>query len=1157
MVRKNLLKSLSVVMACMMAVMTVACGKNTVVEDAYAATNEVVETKEEQSLEEALLASGYTGSGETAGKVETVYVTANASGAVNDVIVSEWLKNVSADTELSDKTELKDIVNVKGNESFTQNSDGTLTWNADGSDIYYQGTTDKELPVDMKITYTLDGKEISPEELAGKSGKVTIRFEYDNKAKQTVNVDGKDIEVYTPFAMVSGMMLDAGKFANVEVSNGKVISDGGNYIVMGVALPGLKESLDISDEKWEELEGDEDLDSKLSNYFEISAFTSDFELGMTITMASSDILSDFGLTDITGSDKISDLKDDMNKLSDGSTKLVDGSQELKDGTTKLRDGSQELYDGTGKLYDGTKELYDGTTKLYDGTNQLSSGANELYNGTSQLSSGANELHSGTSQLSSGANELYNGTSQLSSGANELHTGTSKLSSGTQTLAAGAGKLSQGTKSLYDGVVSYTDGAAKVDQGAGQLAEGSKALKDGSAKLSTGLSDAKTGSEKLAAGAGQLYTGVQKLGAMTGAVEELLSTKSNLEYAKGYLTTPGTSCPEALVPLLNQMSNGKITSAEQADVIKNAGLEALASQNSVAVSSDVANAELETGAEGGELTNPSHDGQDAGAGENGGNTDAVVNGESVGNVGSGNVENVGTGVVGNSENGTGSENAGLGEGENAGNGENSGAGKIDGNGENLGASDNGGNSSYNLPEGAVVFESQEAYEAAIAQAVQEALANEVAARVAQELPEAVKKALQSEEAQKLLLESPELLESILGSEELMEKVMSNPELLKDILESEDLISKILSSPEIMSKIMESEEMLSKIVDSEEVIEKLLAVPEVQDKLFSSPAVQAAIKEKMAPIVAEKVSLVSTYTAVLGAVGGSLGAVDKVLSGLGIAVTADEAAAGVTIQQKAEAFSTQINMLVQGVGSLKNGADALDAGLLQLSQGATALDSGVSQLSTGASTLAAGTGALVANNDKLTNGAKELNDGAGQLYSGVNELKSGAEQLDAGAAKLAGGAGQVNEGAGKLASGAGQVNEGAGKLANGAGQVNEGAGKLSSGAGELNNGARDLNSGADKLNNGAKDLKDGAGKLTDGIVQLDDGVVELLDGVRKLDKEGIKKLYEAFDGDLTDFANKLTAIQEAGASYTSFAGTNDNENSNVKFIIKTAGVKAQDI
>ena len=1101
MVRKNLLKSLSVVMACMMAVMTVACGKNTVVEDAYAATNEVVETKEEQSLEEALLASGYTGSGETAGKVETVYVTANASGAVNDVIVSEWLKNVSADTELSDKTELKDIVNVKGNESFTQNSDGTLTWNADGSDIYYQGTTDKELPVDMKITYTLDGKEISPEELAGKSGKVTIRFEYDNKAKQTVNVDGKDIEVYTPFAMVSGMMLDAGKFANVEVSNGKVISDGGNYIVMGVALPGLKESLDISDEKWEELEGDEDLDSKLSNYFEISAFTSDFELGMTITMASSDILSDFGLTDITGSDKISDLKDDMNKLSDGSTKLVDGSQELKDGTTKLRDGSQELYDGTGKLYDGTKELYDGTTKLYDGT----------------------------SQLSSGANELYNGTSQLSSGANELHTGTSKLSSGTQTLAAGAGKLSQGTKSLYDGVVSYTDGAAKVDQGAGQLAEGSKALKDGSAKLSTGLSDAKTGSEKLAAGAGQLYTGVQKLGAMTGAVEELLSTKSNLEYAKGYLTTPGTSCPEALVPLLNQMSNGKITSAEQADVIKNAGLEALASQNSVAVSSDVANAELETGAEGGELTNPSHDGQDAGAGENGGNTDAVVNGESVGNVGSGNGENVGTGVVGNSENGTGSENAGLGEGENAGNGENSGAGEIDGNGENLGASDNGGNSSYNLPEGAVVFESQEAYEAAIAQAVQEALANEVAARVAQELPEAVKKALQSEEAQKLLLESPELLESILGSEELMEKVMSNPELLKDILESEDLISKILSSPEIMSKIMESEEMLSKIVDSEEVIEKLLAVPEVQDKLFSSPAVQAAIKEKMAPIVAEKVSLVSTYTAVLGAVGGSLGAVDKVLSGLGIAVTADEAAAGVTIQQKAEAFSTQINMLVQGVGSLKNGADALDAGLLQLSQGATALDSGVSQLSTGASTLAAGTGALVANNDKLTNGAKELNDGAGQLYSGVNELKSGAEQLDAGAAKLAGGAGQVNEG----------------------------AGKLSSGAGELNNGARDLNSGADKLNNGAKDLKDGAGKLTDGIVQLDDGVVELLDGVRKLDKEGIKKLYEAFDGDLTDFANKLTAIQEAGASYTSFAGTNDNENSNVKFIIKTAGVKAQDI
>ena len=189
MIKKNLLRSISVIMACMMAVMTVACGSNTV---ATEDTASAVETRQEQQLEKSIVAGAQAaGSLGEAGKVETVYVTADASGSVNDVIVSEWLKNATASSELTDTTELKDIVNVKGDESFTENGDGTVTWNADGSDIYYQGTTDKELPVDMKITYTLDGKEISPADLAGKSGKVTIRFEYENKAKQTVDVDGE------------------------------------------------------------------------------------------------------------------------------------------------------------------------------------------------------------------------------------------------------------------------------------------------------------------------------------------------------------------------------------------------------------------------------------------------------------------------------------------------------------------------------------------------------------------------------------------------------------------------------------------------------------------------------------------------------------------------------------------------------------------------------------------------------------------------------------------------------------------------------------------------------------------------------------------------------------------------------------------------------
>ena len=163
MIRKNLIKSLSVVMATMLAVMTVACGQATT--DTAPAT--AIETVEEQTIEESLVKNSVVAGTESdAGKVETVYVTADANGAVNDVIVSEWLKNATASSELSDTTELKNIVNVKGDETFKDNGDGTLTWDAEGADIYYQGTTDKQLPVTMKITYTLDGKEISPEELA-------------------------------------------------------------------------------------------------------------------------------------------------------------------------------------------------------------------------------------------------------------------------------------------------------------------------------------------------------------------------------------------------------------------------------------------------------------------------------------------------------------------------------------------------------------------------------------------------------------------------------------------------------------------------------------------------------------------------------------------------------------------------------------------------------------------------------------------------------------------------------------------------------------------------------------------------------------------------------------------------------------------------------
>ena len=255
-------------------------------------------------------------------KEQTVYVNADQNGNVEKVIVSNWLKNTDKESTLEDNSELNDITNVKGEESYTQGSNGKLVWAADGNDIYYQGETSKELPVSVKMTYFLDGREISAADLAGKSGKVKIRIDYENHADQTVEIDGKKEKIYTPFLMVTGMILPAEKFTNVEVKNGKVISDGKNEIVMGIGFPGLGESLQLSD--IEELK-----EKEVPDYVEITADVEDFSLSLTATVATTGTLEELGLGEI---DSLDDLKESMDKLADSSEALVNGSKELQDGS---------------------------------------------------------------------------------------------------------------------------------------------------------------------------------------------------------------------------------------------------------------------------------------------------------------------------------------------------------------------------------------------------------------------------------------------------------------------------------------------------------------------------------------------------------------------------------------------------------------------------------------------------------------------------------------------------------------------------------------------------------------------------------------------------------------------------------------------------------
>ncbi len=295
----------------------------------------------------------YAATGEDAAvsKEETVYVNANADGSEDQITVSNWLKNAGTEKNLQDESELKDIKNVKGDEEFTQ-SGNKLTWQTDGEDIYYQGTTTKEPPVSVKFTYYLDGKEIKPDDLAGKSGKLKIKVDYTNNTKTTVDINGKKETMYTPFVLMTGMILPQDIFSNVKIDNGKVISDGSRNIVIGFGMPGLQESLGLNSDSLEDLvSGDSDFE--LPESLEITADVENFSLDSTFTVALDDVLDTIDTDNITGYD---DLKDALSDLEDAAMELVDGSKALSDGVDTLKDSYKELDDGIGTLKDGADEL---------------------------------------------------------------------------------------------------------------------------------------------------------------------------------------------------------------------------------------------------------------------------------------------------------------------------------------------------------------------------------------------------------------------------------------------------------------------------------------------------------------------------------------------------------------------------------------------------------------------------------------------------------------------------------------------------------------------------------------------------------------------------------------------------------------------------------
>lgn len=359
-------------------------------------------------------------------KDETVYVFKKADGQNKNITVSDWLKNGDGDKTLSDVSNLKNIQNTEGNQAYTTGSKNQLTWAADGNDIYYQGSTTKKLPVDVKVTYWLNGKKVTPDEISGKSGKVKIRYDYTNNSKVTEN----GYSVYTPFVAMTAVILNNDNFKNVKITNAKMVNDGDRTTVVGYALPGMSDSLDMKD-----------ADLNIPEYVEITADATDFTLSSSATYVTSDLF------DGVDTDKMdtSQIGDKLNEMQDAMEQLMDGSNSLLDGLNKLAAGSDTLATGLKAAKTGTKQLS-------NGSDQVLSGLQQLRNGTSTSTGLIDAVNSiGTKSDTAKDGTLLGGANALSAVLTQLQT---SADSGLESLEKQLKGASSSLKQISSGIDSY-------------------------------------------------------------------------------------------------------------------------------------------------------------------------------------------------------------------------------------------------------------------------------------------------------------------------------------------------------------------------------------------------------------------------------------------------------------------------------------------------------------------------------------------------------------------------------------------------------------------------------------------------------------------------------------------------------------------------------
>lgn len=560
--KKGIRITSAVMTACMVMMGVAGCGNaaqtgSNVVKGSESDSDDSLDSEEE--LTEAI--TGGLGVSEVeSGKDETVYVYVDNAGTVSKITVNDVIRN-SENGNIEDVSCLSDIENIKGDETYTQ-EDGKLVWNSTGNTITYQGTSDKELPVDMKITYTLDGKEVSADELAGASGHVTIKYEYINNTATSKVVDKAKREVVVPFVVASGMVLPSDRCANITIDNGKVLDEGSNSIVVGYAMPGVMECIR------EQVNDEEGILDKVEipDSFTVEADVVDFEQDMSLTVMLPNVLGDKDKEAVDTSnitDKLDELDDSTGELLSASDKLDNGIGELKDGTGKLKEGTDTLKAGTNELKDGTSTAKDGSGKLVKGSKDLKDGAKELKDGVKKLKDGAATAAEGSETIKTNLKTLSDGAASAETGAKQLSDGLTSLKDSCDTLNTAAGTASTGMTDVANGIKTVDDSLDTLNTA---MSDETSGLVSGAAAVATGATSAKAGVDELVttltqapasitASVDAIMADVTKLTGIT-TVKELSDIVNDVNAAiAGY---------ESSVPVATVLSNatgGKITSYE--------------------------------------------------------------------------------------------------------------------------------------------------------------------------------------------------------------------------------------------------------------------------------------------------------------------------------------------------------------------------------------------------------------------------------------------------------------------------------------------------------------------------------------------------------------------------------------------------------------------